>query len=1181
MLLKALCNPPVGWWRRHAKTLLIMKFTVIFLFIACMQVSATGHSQKVTIYQTNVSLKKVFKEIENQSGYHFFYKDKLLRQAVNVSLNVNNASVEEALDQCFLDQPLTYTIVDKIVVIKERKLATKPELPALSQPPLPVPVKGLVKDEKGDPIPGVSVVVTGTERGTSTNADGKFSIDANAGEVLEFSFVGYKKTRITVGSNTDLTIQLALEITANDEVVIVGYGTKKKVNLTGAVSVVKGSDLENRPVLNATQSLQGMIPGLNVTVGTSTKPGQSFNLNIRGAGNLAGGDGPFVLVDGMPMDLSDINPNDIESISVLKDAAASAVYGARAPFGVILVTTKKGKVDRTTVSYSNNFGLTRPVNLPDMVNSYDFALYFNAATFNAQGSKQYSDAKLELLKKYINDPTGINIFPEATDNYLSNWENTANGVANTDWFDFQYKPRAGRQMHNLSVSGGNKTTQYFVSGGYYSEGGVLRYADINYNRLNFNLTLTSQVTNWAKLKFNSKITQGKYEAPFSSGGTFESLFFHNLARMRPNISPYDLNGNFNEISSVPYFQSGSQAINKGFTLALLPGLELEPVKNWKIITDFNIRRDDGQSSTLLLPGLIYGIDGTPKYVNRSEFGIPLLGSYSRNENSNVYISPNIYTSYRYLLKEDHEFNLMVGFQQEASEFRSLTSSAQDLISPNRPGILLTTGTPTTTESRNHWATRGYFGRLSYNYKEKYLLELDGRYDGSSRFSPDSRWGFFPSVSAGYNIAKEGFMKNLNHIINNLKIRGSYGLLGNQSGAGLYSYIQSMGISVPGINGAGPGWFFQNGREANIFAPAPFNQGTTWEKVYTKNIGLDFDLFQNRLSGSADVYQRETKDMLGPTFDIADLFGGSVPASNNANLRTRGWELSLNYRGRIGKDISFSLGGVLSNSVTEVTKYQNPTFTDPAGSWYVGKKAGEIWGYRADGLVQNADQATQFNTLDHSFLSPVAWKPGDVNYLDLNGDKKINRGNNRLGDMGDLGIIGNSSPRYAYSFTGSVQWRGLAVSLMVQGIGKRDFAPGVGDVYFWGSGSLAQVTVFPQHMDYWTPDNPNAYYPNPYAAPAGSIGSFVNKTQQVADRYLQNAAYLRLKNATISYSLPAGLIRRAKLNKVSLFVSGENLFTITKLSKMFDPETLIGVGGTTTGKIYPLSQAYSFGVNISL
>jgi TonB-linked SusC/RagA family outer membrane protein len=1161
------------------KIFLAMRITTILLLSACLTASAGGIAQKVTLSQKNMKLERVFREIRKQTGYVFFYDANVLQQAKSVNINVKDAPIEEALKQTLLGQALDFSIEQKTITIIQKPVSEKPFAEARSSITLNI-ISGIVKDEKGAPIPRVSIVVEGTKRGTSTNAEGRFSIDANPGDVLVFSFVGYKTTTVAVGTNSNLSIQLALDIATGDELVVVGYGTKKKGNLTGAVSVVKGSDLENRPVLNATQSLEGLVPGLNVTVGSSTKPGQSFNLNIRGTGNIAGGDGPLVLVDGIPMDLGSVNPNDIESISILKDAAASAIYGARAPYGVILVTTKKGKADRTTISYSNNFGLTQPVNLPQMVNAYDFAVYYNTACANAGVALQYSDAKLAQLKQFVQNPGATtNHFPEANDNYLLNFENTPNGVASTDWFAFNYKPSSSRQQHNLSISGGNKSTQYFVSGGLYSENGVLRFADINYNRYNLNSTITSQVNSWFKLKLNTKITSDKYNAPFSPGGGFEQYFFHDLARFRPNVSPYDLNGNYNELSLVPYLQSGSQYTNKIFTLILLPGLELEPVKNWKINADLNINRGNTDNSYLLLPGISYGIDGTPKYVNRVEFGIPIGGSYARGLANNSYISPNIYTSYRYSLKNGHEFNALVGFQQESFNFTSLSSAATPLISFNTPGINLSSVPATTSESRYHWSTRGYFGRLSYNYKEKYLVEFDGRYDGSSRFAQNSRWGFFPSMSVGYNIAKENFFHSMAPMFNTFKIRGSYGSLGNQSGAGLYSYIQTMGINNVGINGAGPQWYFQNGREANIYAPAAYNPGTTWEKVYVKNLGLDFELLQHRLSGSADIYQRDTKDMLGPTFDIADMFGASVPSSNNANLRTKGWEFSINYRGNISKDIRYSVGAVLSDNSSVVTKYQNPTYFNPSGNFYVGKHIGEIWGYRTGGLLQDSTGAASFNSLGHSFISTQPWKPGDVRYIDLNGDGKINNGANRLDSMGDSKIIGNSTPRYAYAFTGSLEWKGLSVSVVLQGIAKRNYAPTQSDVYFWGYSSYAQVTVFKQHLDYWTPANPNAYYPAPYTNTGGAIGPFANKSQQISDKYLQNAAYLRLKNLTISYSLPAQLIKKAHLTKMSVFVSGENLMTITKLSKIFDPETL-NVAATGVGKSYPLTQVYSAGLNIN-
>lgn len=1166
-----------GYRRMKCKILLTMKLTVLLLMTCLLQVSAAGFAQnKITLSQKNASLRKVLNEISRQSGFDLIFVSDALNLAKPVDIQVKAVSLEEALKLCFKNQPLVaYSIEGQSVVVKDKKTEPVQLIQQIGQ--AGIEVKGKVLDETGQAVPGATVKVKGTGQGAVTDTNGQFLLKGvEETATLVVSYLGYISQEVKVNGQKQITVKLLVDLGLLNEVVVVGYGVQKKVNLTGAVAVIKGDELENRPVANATQSLQGLAPGLNVSVAGNTKPGQSFNVNIRGAGNLSQSDGAFVLVDGMAMSLSDVNPNDIESISVLKDAAASAIYGARAPYGVILVTTKKGAADRTNISYSANVGLTSPLLLPQMANSYDFAKFFNSATFNATGSKQYSDEKLALLQQYINDPTGMNIFPEANDNYYSNWENTANGVANTDWFAFHYKPFAVRQSHNVSASGGSKNTQFYVSGAYYNEGGSMRYADINFDRYNLNANISTQLASWIKLKLNTKFTQSTYKSPLSG---FENLFFHNLARMRPNVSPYDLNGNFSEMSNVPYLQSGSSDVIKERTLAILPGLELEPVKNWKIMADFNLLNKNINEDILKLPGQIFGIDGTPKFVNRSEYDIPLQGGYERNVRGTNYFSPNVYTSYNFTLNENHNFSAMLGFQQELNEYNRLTASVQDLISPDRPGLSLATGNQTTTEDRTHWGTQGFFGRFNYNYKSKYLVEINGRYDGSSRFASGSRWGFFPSFSLGYNIAEEKFMEPLKEQISMLKLRGSYGFLGNQSGAGLYAYAQTMNIVVPGPSGTGGPWYYQNGREGYIKAPDPFNPEITWEKVQNGNIGLDFEALKGHLSGTVDIYQRSTKDMLGPSLDVADMFGGIPPKSNNANLRTRGWEVSFNWRDKLDNGIQYSLGVMLSDNKSVVTKYQNPTKSDPGNvnSWYEGKQVGEIWGYRASGLIQTAEEAAAFNKLNHSFLSPANWVPGDVNYLDLNGDGKINNGTNVLGDMGDKTIIGNTTPRYAYSFNGSIQWKGISVSALFQGIGKRDYAPGSGDVYFWGAGALAQVTVFKQHLDYWTPENTGAYYPNPYAAPAGSIGTFTSKTQQVADRYMQNAAYLRLKNATISYSLPEQWIKKVKLSKVNVFVTGENLFTITKLAKMLDPETING--GYAPGKIYPLTRVYSMGVNI--
>ena len=1139
-----------------------------------------------------VSLRQLLNDLEKTYQVRFNFKASLVRdvQVPAVPIAEFSGQLTTRLNLLLLPVNLSCAPVSKTsFVLTGRKPApASTDIPATTKPGEPeaaahqhIPVAdrtitGLVTDEKGETLPGVSVVVKGSTLGTTTDGNGSYRISVPEQSVtLVFSFVGYANQEILVGNQTTVNLSLVPDDKSLDEVVVVGYGTQKKVNLTGAVAVVQGETLTDRPVVNATQSLQGLVPGLNVNVGGNTRPGQSFNLNIRGLGNLSGSDNPYVLVDGFEMDLSNVNPNDIASISVLKDAAASAIYGARAAYGVILVTTKKGATDRMSVTYSNNVGLTTPIRLPDMVNSLEFAKFFNAATFNALGTRQYSDAKLALLEQYIRDPTGITSYPEINQNSTyPGFENNANGVANTNWFHLHYKPYAVRQTHNLSLSGGNKSTQYYVSGGYYKEGGSMRFADIDFNRYNLNANVTSQVASWIKIKADTKYIRSRYETPFADDN-FENNFYNGLSRMRPNFSAYGLNGDWSEASMVPYLQSGSKRQIDNTTLALIAGLELEPLKNWKVFVDLNLRETGSEVSSLKLPGTIYGIDGSPVLVNRTEYVLPLKGSFARTTGNSTYFSPFVYSTYTRTLGGSHNLGLTMGYQQESFEFKNLSATSLDLISPTRPGIDLVTGQKTVTETRNHWATAGAFGRLTYNFREKFLFEVNGRYDGSSRFAAASRWGFFPSFSAGYNISQEGFMERAAPWINLLKIRASYGSLGNQAGAGLYSFSENMNIVVPGL-GTGGRWYFGDSREAYISVPGTFNPNITWERVESTNVGLDLGAFQNRLTGSLDIYQRNTRNMLGPTLDIADLYGANPPQSNNADLRTRGWELSLNWRGKINSQINYTVGGVMSDYNAVVTRYQNPTKFDPANAWYEGKQAGEIWGYRADGLLQTPDEAAVYNKLNLSYLSTRPWEPGDVKYIDLNGDGKLDNGTRRLGDTGDLTIIGNTTPRYSYSFNGSVSWKGLSLSMLWQGIGKRDFAPDKVDAYFWGAASFAQVTVFNEHLDYWTPDNPGAYYPRPYASATGAILSYVNKTQQTSDRYLQRAAYLRLKNVTLSYTVPAAVSKRVKIN---VFLTGENLFTFTKLAKMFDPETLLGAAGT--GKLYPLSKVYSAGLRLGL
>lgn len=1147
---------------------------VFFTLFIYSTFAGNAQNQNINLPSGSLTIQKIFQEIEKQTDLSIDYNHTQLDLSKSMEITPSSKSLEQILNELSKNGKFSYKIEkDHIIIKQDQDDMQAANLQKRS-------ISGIVTDDQGEPVIGASVVEKGTTNGVITDVNGQFTINVQPGAAFIISYLGYHPVEKTAGNQTHLDITLMEDTKTLDEVVVVGYGVQNKLNLTGSVASVKGDDLNRRPVANVTQSLQGMVPGLTVNNSNSGRPGASAALTLRGQGNLDNTANPYVLVDGVEMNLSDVNPNDVENISVLKDAAACAIYGARAAYGVILVTTKKGEEGKMRISYQGTVGWSSPTVLPEMANAYDFALYFNEACANAGVAKQYSDDKLALLQQYVNNPTGIDTWSELNgqNNLVAAFENTAKGVGNVDYFDLHYKDAAFKQDHNLSLSGGGKMAQYYVSGGVYTEDGIMRYADMDYKRLNFNANMTSEITKWLKLKVNTKFMHSDSDSPFGTGGLSEG-FYHSLARFRPTVNHVDPNGHFTELTMIPYLQSGTYTDTKLNRMTLTGGLEAQPIKNWRIFLDYTYRQNNQEYEALNVAPMIPGLDNETLYQGtRSELGIEAKGAFTRSMSQTDYQSINLYTNYIFSLADTHNFTLMAGYQEEDYGYSYMYNKVTNLISTTNPGLGLATGDKTINETRNGWATRGFFGRINYDYKGRYLLEANGRYDGSSRFASDNRWGFFPSVSAGWNIAREAFMENTSHIISSLKLRGSWGLLGNQNGAAFYTFASTMGVTNLG------NYYFKDGRDMYINAPGVVDPKTTWEKVESKEIGLDFGLLGNALTGTFGLFQRDTKDMLGPTADLADMFGATVPNTNNARMRNRGWEIALNYRGKIGQEVQYSLGGSLSDATSEVTEYENPTGTNPGGTWYVGRKVGEIWGYRADGLIQTQEEADAYNTqYNLSYLSGQKWTPGDVKYRDLNNDNAINNGTNTLGDMGDVSIIGNTTPRYQYTINGSTSWKGVSLSVMFQGVGKRDWNPGSGSVYFWGSGPYAQVTVFKQHLDYWTEDNPNAYYPKPYTAGAGAIAQYRNKTSQACDRYLQNAAYCRLKNLTVSYDLPEAWVQKVGLNKTQVFFSGENLVTFTKLAKMFDPEAIF-TGNTYTsegGKNYPMNKVFSFGIIVNL
>ena len=1012
-----------------------------------------------------------------------------------------------------------------------------------------VTVNGTVTDSNnGDPIPGVNIMVKGTSTGVVTDFDGNYTIELNADGTLQFSYVGYATQSIAVNGKQTINVSLVEQSEGLDEIVIVGYGTQKKGNLTGAISTIDAEVLENRPVSNVMQAIQGSAPGLLLSVGNSGgSPGASMNISIRGVGNLQGTNAPLVIVDDIPLNdpsgLNNINPEDIESISVLKDAASSAIYGSRAAFGVIIVKTKSGKgVNGHEITYSNNYIYSSPTSIPDMMNSLQFANYFNLAATNGGGAPIFSDETLGLIKAYLADPNNTPV--TVPNENGTRWNQYTGSNANTNWFDVMYKDIVLRQQHNLSFSGNEEKLNYNVSGSFYDAPGIMNFGEDSYQRYTLNSKISSKMNDWFTVNANLRMSREDLDRPSYDPG----LYLHNIARRWPTNGVVMPNGSYSDGSEIPFLLGGGRRMSSDFNTNAGIDLVFEPIENFKIKTSLYYQRETSNVSSHTAKVSVTEPDGQERFIQQNN-------SFARYAYERNYISPNVVVSYDKSFNEIHNFSGLLGFQQENTDYSSVQGNINDLITDNVPSISTGVGKVNAYDSQGSFATQGYFGRLNYNYKEKYLFEVNGRYDASSRFAPDSRWNFFPSISAGYNIAKENFWPI--EQVSMFKLRYSTGSIGNQNVAN-YLYIGRMPI------GKNLWWIGNGGRPNYTLTPGLISPDITWETVTTDNFGLDIAAFNNRLQTTLEYYIRTTEDMFGPSERLPAVLGTSAPQANNASLESKGFELSLTWKDNLG-EVNYNVGVVLSDAVTKVTQYRNPN--NLLNTYREGQKLGEIWGFETVGLYQN--QAEIDNGPDMTKFYGGTWFPGDVHYKDLNGDGFVDWGKSTSEDPGDLTVIGNSTPRYLYSLNAGFDYKGLDFSMFWQGVGKRDVW--TGDAYTFGAvGNQWQSAGFTEHLDYWSEDNPGAFLPRPTFRSAW-------RNQEVQTRFLQNGAYLRLKNVTLGYSFSNDILDKLHLKKLRLFIAGENMLTITKMSTIFDPEATGGSWGN--GKIYPLQKSYSIGLNI--
>lgn len=1017
-------------------------------------------------------------------------------------------------------------------------------------------IKGSVTSDSGEPLTGVTVKVSGGGNGTVTDIDGNFSVNAAPGSLLTFSYTGFKPQTVKAQEG----MQVVLQSSVNDlnEVVVVGYGTQKKANLTGAVASVNGSVLENRPISNIGQGLQGVVPNLNVSMGHGGAPGAGASFNVRGTTSLNGGE-PLVLVDNVQMDANLVNPDDIESISVLKDAASAAIYGARAAYGVILITTKKGKLNsRPTVQFSASGYWQSPAVEMHNVNSLDYLKMIDIAYQNSGGSGHYFNPLVyEYTEKYVN---GTYDQPVFFDKSYSAFKYGYNG--NTDWWNELYKTSFS-QIYNASISGGSQKTRYYVSLGSNNQGGILKATDEKYNKYNANINVTSELTPW--MEVSAKIAHTYTTEMHPTGGTtamnntaysglsaYSGMMKSDLSPLMPVKHPdghYAGQGNFT--NPVAIQAQGGNARYRQNDLWMTAGVKLTPIKGLIVNADYTWNYY-GWASTQHVRNF-YDYTAVPGTENYYPWTNP--SSVTRSNSDDYYSSFNAFAEYNLSLgNNDHNMKFMVGYNQEKKRTQYYYAGRKDLIDPENPAINQAIGDMAIDGNMGQWAVNGTFARFNYDYKGRYLLELNGRYDGSSKFKKGHRYQFFPSISAAWRLSEEKFFEGVKSWWDNMKVRVSYGSLGNQAVNGNFPYLATYGINTK------YGALLGGGRPVAVYAPGLVSSSFTWETVNQIDFGFDAAFLRNRLSASFDWYRRNTKDMLTDGEVLPAVLGASVPRQNAANLKTVGWELSLEWNDRLANGLSYHVKGVLSDYQSTITKFNNPTGL--ISQYYVGRKMDEIWGYVSNGLFQTEQEANAH--ANQSYLYGGKWTAGDVRFEDLDGNNKIDIGDNTLANPGDRKIIGNSTPRFAFGITAGLEYKGIDFEMFWQGIGKRDWFPGNGSAAYWGFTNEWQ-TPLTTSLDYWTPENTNAFFPR--------LGWANGGNRNTSTRYLQNASYCRLKNVTLGYTLPRNILDKIGVSRLRVYVTGENLLTFTSLIKAFDPETL-------NNMTYPINKKIAVGLNLT-
>ncbi|KQN38577.1 SusC/RagA family TonB-linked outer membrane protein [Pedobacter sp. Leaf41] len=1009
-------------------------------------------------------------------------------------------------------------------------------------------VTGTVRDEKGITMPGVSVKVKGSQVGAVTDESGRYTIRTTSpGAVLVFAYIGFASKEVAVAGKTTINVSLADDAQGLNDVVVIGYGTQKKVNLTGAVAQVDGKQLQDRPVPNAIAALQGISPGVTITRGSGKPGAEGLGIRIRGFSS-ANTTAALTLVDGVEMDLALINPDDIENISVLKDAAAASIYGARAAGGVILVTTKKGASGKTRINFSNNYSLNITARQPQRLNSWDEQTLIDEARLNATGAREFTPEQIEWLK----NPN----FNYRENQTADRWDY----YDNTNWIKEGMDKVNASQKYNLSIGGGKQELNYLLSGSYFKRDGVMRFGpddnSVKTMRLSVNSEINKYLSVGAILSYaGSQVNENSY-----STGNIIDLLYRVRTRQSLYVPKEDVTGNI---------YNGDLQLNP-VDIEKNAGFQRSDFDNF--VGKINITAKN------FVKGLTVDLNASRNYgFYNYESNKRTLNWYGRSTNTvrntlnalnqldltkNKSYQDNLTGQISYDLQlNKHSFKVLGGASFEQYRKDEFSASATGMVTNDFFSLNFgDAATKTNKDKVETWAFGSVFGRFNYNYDEKYLFEAVVRYDGSSRLAPENRFQVFPAFSAGWRISEEQFFKDNVPFVSNLKLRGSWGQVGNGAVLGFYDYFPliTSGIGIDNQNRV----IFNGLKTQYLYQNQLASANKTWETVQSSNIGIDAGLFKNKLTLTADYYVKYNKDMLADLF-LPSTIGVNVPKLNVGELKSWGWELELKWRDTF-KNGDYRIGFNVADNQNEVTKYDGRNSVANAGVVEIlqGYPLNTVWGYKTDGYFQTQAEADAYKARVRYpfFANPAA---GDVKYLDLDGNGVIDAGGGTPTNSGDLVNLGTTNARYTFGLDLGASWKGFDITVFFQGVAKRAFLIDENTL----SPILGTANMpWSIHLDRWSPENPNAFFPRMFQTSAHNF--------RPSDKWVQNGNYIRLKNLTLGYNFkPQNKI----FQNLRVYVAGQDLFEKTDVLSVFDPE----VGNDVSAQAYPFYRSVSFGLNITL